>query len=96
MDSSSLTPVQLDKLLHGIARSRDYTFRLFERMKSQAFRIPTRYALAPRARVRRCRIPVPSGGGVGAEGGWRAKTRKSPSREIGGRGGISSLYHPNS
>ena len=37
MDSSSLTPAQLDKLLHGIARSRDYTFRLVERMRAQAF-----------------------------------------------------------
>ena len=37
MDSSSLKPAQLDKLLHGIARSRDFTFRLVERMKAQAF-----------------------------------------------------------
>jgi hypothetical protein len=37
MDSAALTPEQLDKLLHGIARSRDYTFRLVERMNTVAF-----------------------------------------------------------
>jgi hypothetical protein len=37
MDCSSLTPAQLDKLLHGIARSRDYTFRLVERISALSF-----------------------------------------------------------
>jgi hypothetical protein len=37
MDSSSLTPAQLDKLLHGIARSRDFTFRLAERVNALGF-----------------------------------------------------------
>jgi endonuclease YncB( thermonuclease family) len=37
MDSSSLTPAQLDKLLHGIARSRDFTFRLAERVNALSF-----------------------------------------------------------
>ena len=37
MDSAGLTPEQLDKLLHGIARSRDYTFRLIERMNTLGF-----------------------------------------------------------
>jgi hypothetical protein len=37
MDSAALTPEQLDKLLHGIARSRDYTFRLIERMNAAGF-----------------------------------------------------------
>jgi hypothetical protein len=32
-----LTPEQLDKLLHGIARTRDYTFRLVERMNALSF-----------------------------------------------------------
>ena len=37
MDSSSLTPAQLDKLLHGIARSRDFMFRLAERVNALGF-----------------------------------------------------------
>jgi hypothetical protein len=36
MDSAGLTPEQLNRLLHGIARSRDYTFRLVERMNADA------------------------------------------------------------
>ena len=37
VDSTSLTLEQLDKLLHGIARSRNYTFRLVERMNTLGF-----------------------------------------------------------
>jgi hypothetical protein len=37
MESRDLTPEQLDKLLHGIARTRDYTFRLVERTKATGF-----------------------------------------------------------
>jgi hypothetical protein len=36
-DSTNLTPAQLDKLLHGIARSRDFTFRLVERINALTF-----------------------------------------------------------
>lgn len=37
MDSTSLTLEQLDKLLNGIARNRNYTFRLVERMNVLGF-----------------------------------------------------------
>jgi Ser/Thr protein kinase RdoA (MazF antagonist) len=47
MDSTALTPAQLDKLLYGIARNRDFTFGLVKRMKAQAF--PEADALRVRA-----------------------------------------------
>jgi len=37
MDSTALTPAQLDKLLHSLARSRDYTAKLVERMSALRF-----------------------------------------------------------
>ena len=37
MDSSNLTPAQLDKLRRAVARPRDYLFKLVTRMRAQSF-----------------------------------------------------------
>jgi hypothetical protein len=37
MNSTALTPAQLDKLLHSLARTRDYTAKLLDRMSALRF-----------------------------------------------------------
>ena len=37
MNQAALTFAQIEKLQHGIARSRDITFRLLERISAQSF-----------------------------------------------------------
>ena len=94
MDSAGLTLEQLDKLLHAIARSRDYTFRLVERMNAQGF--PDDDSLkAASARARDAvealyQVAQSWSGSRSCPSGRAGRCRRSPSRGVGGRGGTEA------